>query len=588
MTSVPQLPVESASAKALPKGETPRARANKPSEEGGEGGFAAVLAQALPELAQAAKAALGVAPKSLEVEGEGPAREVEMSAVADTGETVDAEKAAAPTVVTLEALPQELSAETATGKGPRLVAMNQTRQDWSVAAALAADVAGEGAAVEELSEARTVEVNDAPRLQAPKPSSETSTQARGPASEGAATKTQLDERTADRPQTHPPTPKHVELRTAPAIPTDPPLATHAAAAQAEQAPHTKSTVPGNQEAPTLRAEVAYEANRLVETPPPANTAPRPADETPAVIEFQVRRESRPQDARQTPETSEWIRAIASKGAALQAAEPALPVAPRTVDEAIEAAATKESKPAPFRSAMTQTIDKTPRGELGQDGAQARRDHSNDRPDARGESLARKAAPESPTAGVNSIPTSHSAEPEASKETSKQGSLKPALAALPTSAPQMTAQASMPAEPPPARPREETRPIASANPPNAPEIAAKLQQQSGRTTLNIVLQDERLGRVALQLVERGGWIETAIRASDPRTAQTLSNGAAGLFEALQQRGLALATGGGASSAWDAQEGQRRDNPQRDQESQGRRFRLRRNAGQFEGALMRAEV
>jgi hypothetical protein len=106
-------------------------------------------------------------------------------------------------------------------------------------------------------------------------------------------------------------------------------------------------------------------------------------------------------------------------------------------------------------------------------------------------------------------------------------------------------------------------------------------------LNVVLQDERLGRVALQLVERGGWIETAIRASDPRTAQTLSNSAAGLFEALQQRGLTLAAGNGAA-AWDAQEGQRRDNPQREPESQRRRFRLRRSGGEFEGALARAEV
>jgi hypothetical protein len=89
------------------------------------------------------------------------------------------------------------------------------------------------------------------------------------------------------------------------------------------------------------------------------------------------------------------------------------------------------------------------------------------------------------------------------------------------------------------------------------------------------------------VERGGWIETAIRASDPRTAQTLSHGAAGLFEALQQRGLTLAAGGGGG-AWDTQEGQRKDDPQRDQEAHRRRFRLRRRGGEFEGALARAEV
>jgi hypothetical protein len=278
----------------------------------------------------------------------------------------------------------------------------------------------------------------------------------------------------------------------------------------------------------------------------------------------------------------------------------LQVAPRTVDEAIEVAATKDIKPAPLPRAergdpahtVTRAVDTTPRSDLSQDGDQARRNHSNDLPDAQGESPARKAAPETPTTNVKSIPASLSAEPEAPTETSKQGPLKPAVAAppaaLPSNAPHMTAPANMPAETSPARPREEMRPLPSATPPSAPEIAAKLQQQSGRTTLNVVLQDERLGRVALQLVERGGWIETAIRASDPRTAQTLSHGAAGLFEALQQRGLALTTGGGASAAWDAQEGQRRDNPQRDQELQGRRFRFRRNAGEFEGALARAEA
>jgi hypothetical protein len=149
-----------------------------------------------------------------------------------------------------------------------------------------------------------------------------------------------------------------------------------------------------------------------------------------------------------------------------------------------------------------------------------------------------------------------------------------------------APASTPSETPTTQPLKATRTATPASPLAEPQIAAKLQQQAGRTTLNVVLQDERLGRVALQLVERGGWIETAIRASDPRTAQALSNGAAGLIDLLQQRGLTLA--GSGASAWDAQEGQRRDNPQRDHESHRRRFRLRRSGGEFEGALARAEI
>src|SRR5690606_15984481 len=104
-------------------------------------------------------------------------------------------------------------------------------------------------------------------------------------------------------------------------------------------------------------------------------------------------------------------------------------------------------------------------------------------------------------------------------------------AQPANAPQIAAPtSSVPLQASTEEPQEAPRPLAAPNPSSEPEIAAKLQQQNGRTTLNVVLQDERLGRVALQLVERGGWIETAIRASDPRTAQTLSNNAAGLFEA----------------------------------------------------------
>ena len=55
MTSVAQLPVEAPATQALPQGEVPRARSNKSTEQGGEGGFSAVLAEVLPERRQAAK-----------------------------------------------------------------------------------------------------------------------------------------------------------------------------------------------------------------------------------------------------------------------------------------------------------------------------------------------------------------------------------------------------------------------------------------------------------------------------------------------------------------------------------------------------
>lgn len=135
-----------------------------------------------------------------------------------------------------------------------------------------------------------------------------------------------------------------------------------------------------------------------------------------------------------------------------------------------------------------------------------------------------------------------------------------------------------------------QPVADAAPPSAPlaeepALNAQIQQQASRTTLNVVMHDDRMGRVALQLIERGGWVETAIRTSDPRGAQVLSNATAGLIETLQQRGVTAMAAGG-SAAWDAQEGQRRDNPHRDQDPQRRRLRVRRQGQEFIGALAQA--
>ena len=132
----------------------------------------------------------------------------------------------------------------------------------------------------------------------------------------------------------------------------------------------------------------------------------------------------------------------------------------------------------------------------------------------------------------------------------------------------------------------SEPSAVPTPPvEYPLVSAKLNQQGARTTLNVVIHDDRLGRVALRLVERGGWIDTAIRASDPRGAQLLASATSGLVEALQQRGiLALASGG--ATAWDSQEGQRRDNPHREQEPQRRRLRVRRQGQEFISTLAQA--
>lgn len=608
MTSVPQLPVESAPPNALPKGEASLGRSNKPTDERGEGGFAAVLAQALPERRQAAKAELADESKSLQVEGEGtPAEELERAAVPDAEETawtvstLKVEKVEAQTFVAQVALvvvPEGLPAEALTELGEKLASTAATLEQQPAAA-----LAEERTAEEAFREAEIVEVDDAASRDESAHTPERSAQVRGieAAEARPAAKANEEIRTVERPH-EPPSP--VALKQPALAHTD--QATREIPAQPQK--HVAPQAPG--------VESAAEPRRIVEAPNESKIQPPRADEVP-VIDFRVRSDAAAQNTRHAPETTDWTRTLQSKPAeatpksgppppaaeqpaqAPPAPESVLKVPPRTSDGRAAVAATKEIKPSPsrptehgdVRRAVTQTVAPAPQGDESRDGAQAGRISSTDAPDPRDESPDGKATPGPQTASFKRNPASVSDAPPADADTPKQVPLKAVVAAPPaahTSTTQMTAQANIPAEPSPARPPEEARPVASVKPPSEPEIAAKLQQQSGRTTLSVVLQDERLGRVALQLVERGGWIETAIRASDARTAQTLANGAAALFEALQQRGLALAAGGGASSAWDASDGQRRDNPQRDQESQRRRFRLRRNAGEFEGALARAEL
>ncbi len=385
---------------------------------------------------------------------------------------------------------------------------------------------------------------------------------------GSERKAQRDQSAVERPSA-----KSIELGNAEAISPEPRPATPAA--HVAQAPATEAGTPQKQgPPPAMLGEGADESKRLVETAA-TNTTLRRVDDL-AAIAFRVRRENPVQDTRHSSERPDWMRANANNAAEAQPQHAtAVQIAARTVDKAIASEATKAVRPA----AVTPTIDMEVHKDHGQDEAQEDRSHSKPALDR---------LLEAPTKSMKSSVARLAPELEVPTDASKQVAAKPATPALPANAPPMTVQANAQAEPAAVQPRDDMPAASSASPSRTLEVAAQLQQQHGRTTLNVVLHDERLGRVALQLVERGGWIETAIRASEPRTAHALSNGAAGLFDALQQRGLTFTTSGGSASAWDAQEGQRRDNPQRDRESQGRRFRLRRSTGEFAGALARAEV
>ncbi len=644
MTSVPQLPVEAPSTKALPKGETPRDRANKQTEEGGEGLFAAVLAQALPERQQAAKAAKTeptAESKSSKVGGEGIAAEdVEASVVADTqaapapGIPAKAVKSEA-TALAVEARPvlvavqaEEVAAETLTELGEEQVSVTETLEGQPVGVPAAAPAEG-GPVLEVRPAAAEVEVDEARRqdrtqsLNRPPSTPRLETTADKPAA-----KSQEERRPTERPQEQQAESVHADLKAAAVVYVVDAPAPGAAPVQAVQPPCEVSTAPTKTETLPGPREAGAGAPRLIAETPGASKAELPKADAPPVIEFQVRKETPAQEVLQEPQTADWAREIESEAQPKAAASSkptetpanttpqkvtgapsveAVPVAKPT-EKVVAIAVVAAPEPEPVnakedqrarlrpsaehsdgRRAAQQAVNVAPRADVREKDAQAGRGGSGDVQRAGDESVQTKATPKPEVVRTENV-AAVSVDPVAEPERSKQVAAKPTAVAQPAAQAAVGERAaplnSIPQEASAAPPAEEARPVVSAGVPREPAISAELQQENRRTTLNVVLQDERLGRVALQLVERGGWIETAIRASDPRTVQLLSNGAAGLLEALQHGGLSLAAGNGAS-AWDAQEGQRRDNPQRDQESQRKRFRLRRSGGEFEGALARAE-
>lgn len=645
MTSVPQLPIETTSVKAPPTGETPRGRANKAKEEGGEGGFATALAHALPERQQTAKPAKAERTVDHEVAGvekeEALAKDRNPTAAAETATTTTpqapadeakstevaqvAEVAPAVKAVPVEALPGEALSELAVELADATLTLAEPTESAPTAKPTAAPVAEH--VVEEPLAAVEVEIVEAEETQRQEPTQSLEKPAEAPEVETAKAEFETRPNEQSRPtgstkDTQP------ESRPDTAVPATDAAATKQAPVQTEQPTDRPSTAQQLEERETPRSQSAVEPRRVVETPVKGEMQPQAADEP--VIEFQVRKESPAKDVTPPPETAEWVRALESKGAETQAktlpqsdapavqqrvlpqqafvtatsaevvndvrpAEQVVPVAAVVAHEP-EPMRAKETKQSPTRSAehadplrpLSQPVAAASEGNLQQYDEQA---GGGDAEHAGESSAERKALPATESVSAKSIVAQPAVEQPIDTELAKQVAVKPLPAATHAVQPANSQQTVVPLSPGPLaplsdQPIQEARPIAARNLPSESAIAAKLQQETGKTTLNVVLQDERLGRVALQLVERGGWIETVIRASDPRTAQALSNSAAALFETLQQRGLMPASSSGASS-WDAQEGQRKDNPQREQESQRRRFRLRRSGGEFEGALARAE-
>ena len=75
--------------------------------------------------------------------------------------------------------------------------------------------------------------------------------------------------------------------------------------------------------------------------------------------------------------------------------------------------------------------------------------------------------------------------------------------------------------------------------------ASLQKKLDANRMNILLQDERLGRVVVRLTERAGLVDAMVRADSTRAREVIAENLPSLMESLSRRGLQAfaSTGGG---------------------------------------------
>jgi hypothetical protein len=80
-----------------------------------------------------------------------------------------------------------------------------------------------------------------------------------------------------------------------------------------------------------------------------------------------------------------------------------------------------------------------------------------------------------------------------------------------------------------------------------------------------MEDDRLGRIALRLVDRAGLIHAVVRTDGARTAQVISESLPALLESLSQRGLPSSWALPPSSGSDQPPGSRPDQQRRQRQS-----------------------
>jgi hypothetical protein len=86
-------------------------------------------------------------------------------------------------------------------------------------------------------------------------------------------------------------------------------------------------------------------------------------------------------------------------------------------------------------------------------------------------------------------------------------------------------------------------------------------------MNVVIEDDRLGRIALRMVDRGGLIHAVVRTEGAPAARVMSESLPALLESLSQRGL-LASWISAQGEGEAQpDGGRQGQPPRQRGGRG---------------------
>ena len=80
--------------------------------------------------------------------------------------------------------------------------------------------------------------------------------------------------------------------------------------------------------------------------------------------------------------------------------------------------------------------------------------------------------------------------------------------------------------------------------------ASLQKKLGANRMNVLLHDERLGRIVVRLTERAGLVDAMVRADSTRAREVIAEHLPSLIESLGRRGLqAFASLGGQDSGRD---------------------------------------